>query len=177
MKIILALLLISSILFAQNDTTYNFTLPELKVSITTPDKTDTYLFSREANEFYLTSKSLIADTNRYKWSYKLNEVKSIHFRNGVSTWGGAFYGGIITGSISFAYGILSALIFKPKPVEIALVLPGYAGAGFLAGAFIGGFLGSFIPAFDTYDNFSANTNLKKEQLRKFLYKYDLNRKK
>lgn len=177
MKILTAILLSSSILFAQNDTVYNYILPELKISVTKLNKTNKYLFSRDENIFFLTSKKLTADTNRYNWNYNLNEIKSLQFRNGVATWGGAFYGGIIAGSISFAYGILAAVIYKPKPAEIALVLPGYAAAGFVAGAFIGGILGSFIPAFYTYDNFSSEITIKKEQLRKILYKHDLRRKK
>ena len=177
MKYILALFFVSSILFAQSDSTYRFILPEVKISVVGYDKTDTYLFGKETNEFYLGKDKLTADTSRYKWNYNIKDVKSLQFRNGVATWGGALYGGIITGSITLAYGILNALWFKPKPAEIVLVLPGFAAAGFVAGAFIGGILGSFIPHYDTYGNFSSDLTAKKEQLRKILYKNDLNRNK
>lgn len=79
MKYILALLLTSSILYAQSDSTYRFTLPEVKISVIKPEKTDTYLFSNGANVFYLGIDKLTADTGRYKWNYNIKDVKLYFF--------------------------------------------------------------------------------------------------
>jgi len=177
MKYIIALFFVSSILFAQSDSVDTFNLPELKITQIENGKKTVYEFTEESNLFFIKDSLLTADTLKYKYSVALKNIKKIEFRKGSSFLGGALYGGIIAGSITLSYGILAALTYKPKPVEIALVLPGFAAAGFLAGAFIGGFLGSFIPSFDKYDKFSTDIVVKKEQLRKILYKNDLNRNK
>ncbi len=177
MKLLLALLLTSSILYSQNDSVSKFIIPELFIELSKDTLTEIYHFEKDSNVFMLSSGNLTADTNLYKFSKDLRELKSIKFRNGVSTYSGALYGGLIGTGIGLATGILNVITNQPPTIDVLMLLPGFAAAGFIGGALIGGFIGSFIPVYDAYNMFSSDINVKKEQLRKILYKNDLNRKK
>lgn len=177
MKILTALLLTSSILFAQNDSVYKFVLPELFIEITRDTLDEIYHFENDNNIFYLNSMTIKADTNKYKFNTTISNMKSIRLRTGVATYSGAFYGGFIGSGLGLATGILHAIAYQPKTIEVMIALPGYAAAGFIAGALIGGVMGSLIPSYSIFERYSSDLNVKKDQLRKFLYKNDINRKK
>jgi hypothetical protein len=177
MKLVLALLLTSSILYSQNDSVCRFNIPEINIRQYEMGKLVTYGFDNDDNLFLLSDSLLQADPDKYKYSVKLNDINSFSIRNGFSTFGGAKYGGFIGGGIGLVVGIMNALVYRPNFAEIALVLPGLAAAGFLGGAIIGGFLGSFNPKYDVYGVLSNDMAVRKKQLRKILYEHDLNRRK
>lgn len=176
MKPLLALLLTSSILFAQSDSVYRFNIPEINIRQYEQGKLVTYGFDNDDNLFLLTDSLLKADSDKYKYTVRLNDINSFSIRNGFSDFGGAKYGGFIGAGIGFVFGVMNAVVFRPKFAEIALVIPGLTAAGFLGGAIIGGFLGSFHPKYDGYGDFSKDIEVRKKQLRKILYEHDLNKK-
>ncbi len=175
--IVLYIVLSTIAVFSQVEKVFYFTLPPFRISQIEKGKVVKYGFEKDRNLIQLSDGFLAADPERYQYAVRLSDIEDISIRNGFSTFGGAKYGGFIGGGLGLIFGILNSVINKPKFAEIALVIPGLVGAGFLGGALIGGLLGSLNPNYDAYEKFSRDQLVRKEQLRKIFHKYDLNRSK
>ncbi len=173
MKLLLALLLTSSILYSQNDSINKYTLPELNITQLEKGKLVTYGFVNDENIFLVKDSMLVADPVKYKYMVPLAGITKLAFRDGTYSWRGARTMGLVGGGLGLITGVLVALIYHPNFAEYTLTVSGFITAGILVGGFAGGILGSAIPYFKEYSGFSDDTQAKKEILKRIFRKHNI----
>lgn len=175
MKPLLAFLLTSSILFAQSDSVYKYTLPELKITQSENGKVVTYGFAEERNILLVRDSMLVADPDRYKYKVPLSNIKKLSILDGNYGWRGAKVMGLVGGGLGIVMGGILAAAYGgvTDKATLVIVIPGFILAGVLAGGLVGGILGSAIPYFENYSKFSDDARAKKEILKRILRKHNL----
>ncbi|HMQ80082.1 MAG TPA: hypothetical protein PKE39_11050 [Ignavibacteria bacterium] len=168
LTLLLGLLLASSI-FAQNDSSRTFGLPEMKIKQFESGKVVTYMFDNSLNIFTLTPSHLLPDTNRYTYKVDIKDIESVSMRNGTQLWKIAG----IAGSVGFFLGFIAGGFLDIHNSPTFHVDQGFALGALTAVPFalIGGIIGALSPAFDEY-SFTGNTDKQKyDALMKIFKKY------
>ena len=175
MKLIIAFLLTSSILFAQSDSVYKYTLPELKITQTENGKDVTYGFAEERNILLVRDTMLLGDPGRYKYQVPIRNIRKLSILDGNYGWRGAKVMGLVGGSLGVIMGGVLAAAYGGVTDNGTLVIaiPGFILAGVLAGGLVGGILGAAIPYYEEYSKFSDDTRAKKEILKRIFKKHNL----
>ncbi len=175
MKPLLALLLTSSILLAQNDSVYKYILPELKITQLENGKDVTYGFAEERNLLLVRDSILIGDPDRYKYQVPLGNIRKLSILDGNYGWRGAKVIGLAGGGLGVLLGgIFTAAYggFSDK-TGLIIAIPAFFLAGVLTGGIVGGILGSAIPYYEDYSKFSYDSQVKKEMLKRIFKKHNL----
>ncbi len=175
MKLFLALLLTSSILYSQNDSMYNFTLPDLKITQIENGNKVMFDFDREC-DFTLQELSLIADTNIYKYRVPIADIKKITISDGNNGWRSAKVMGLVGGSIGLLTGILFSAGFQIKEPALFYFLPLMTLSGMTIGGLLGGLIGITAPYYENYDKFSNDPSIKLYQLKGIFAKQEIKKK-
>ena len=175
MKPLLALLLTSSILFAQSDSVYKYTLPELKITQYENGKDVTYGFAEDRNILIVSDSMLLGDPGRYKYQVPIGNIRKLSILDGNYGWRGAKVMGLVGGGLGIVMGGVLGAIYGgvSDKSSFVIVIPGFILAGVLAGGLVGGILGAAIPYFEEYSKFSDDTRAKKEILKRIFKKHNL----
>ena len=175
MKPLLALLLTSSILLAQNDSVYKYILPELKVTQLENGKDVTYGFAEDRNILLVRDSMLIGDPDRYKYQVPLVNIRKLSILDGNHGWRGAKVMGLAGGGLGLLVGgIITAAYggFSDKTGMI-IAIPAFLLAGVLTGGIVGGIFGAAIPYYEEYTKFSDDSQVQKEILKRIFKKHNL----
>ena len=175
MKPLLALLLTSSILFAQSDSVYKYTLPELKITQSENGKDVTYGFAEDRNILLVRDSVLLGDPGRYKYQVPLGNIRKLSILDGNYGWRGAKVMGLVGGGLGVLMGGIFVAAYGGITDKTGLIIaaPAFLLAGILTGGLVGGILGSAIPYFEEYSKFSDDTRAKKEILKRIFKKHNL----
>jgi hypothetical protein len=175
MKPLIAFLLTSSILFAQSDSVYRYTLPELKITQSENGKDVTYGFAEDRNILLVRDSMLVADPDKYKYQAPIGNIRKLSILDGNYGWRGAKVMGLVGGGLGVIMGGILAAAYGgvTDKATLVIVIPGFILAGVLAGGLVGGILGSTIPYFEEYSKFSNDTQAKKEILKRIFKKHNL----
>lgn len=177
MKIILLILFTSSILFSQTqdlytarDSVYKFKLPRISITYESHSGIQTTYFKKDTNLVSLKGSVLSADRDGYESSYQVMFIKYLVIQNGNQSLKAAMYNGI-AGSV---IGLLTGLIFvnSIQFEDNVKTMAYFTLAGGLSGGLLGFIIGSFVPNYDHYDKFSKDPDIKREQFKRILKKYD-----
>lgn len=177
MKILSAVLLIALCVsaYSQNDSVYKFTLPELKITQLEKGKDVTYGFYGDRNIFLMRDSILTADTDKYKYTVPIANIKKLTILDGNNGWRGAKVVGLVGGGLGVIFGVIYVAAsggFTDK-TGLIIALPAFLLAGILTGGIIGGILGSAIPSYEEYSKFSDDVQAKKEILKRIFKKHNL----
>lgn len=178
MKLFVFLLFIPFGLFAQTDSTFKFTLPQLKIYQHEKKKDVSYDFDNEKNIFFLSDSLLTANPEKYKYSVPLADIKKISVRDGTYVWKTA---GII-GGVTAGFGLLIgatvyALVSKASnESNLILVIPALTLIGAFVGGVVGVLVGFSVPYYENYTMREKDLAKKKEMLKKIFSIYNLNKK-
>lgn len=175
MKPLLAILLTSSILFAQSDSVYKYTFPEFKISQLENGKDVTYGFAEERNVMLVHDSMLIGDPERYKYQVPIGNIRKLSILDGNYGWRGAKVMGLVGGELGVLMGGMFVTAYGGITDKTGLIIavPAFLLTGILAGGLVGGILGSAIPYYEEYSRFSDNTRAKKEILKRIFKKHNL----
>ena len=175
MKLIIALLLTSSILYSQNDSVYKFILPELKITQIENGKDVTYGFDNDINVFLLGDSSLTADPLKYNYKVTIADIKKFGISDGNYGWRAAKTAGLVGGAIGVILGTGLSFVYGngSNGTGLFIVIPAFVLSGVLAGGIVGGILGSFVPYYENYSHFTSDTHAKKEVLKQIFKKHNL----
>lgn len=175
MKPLLAFLLTSSILFAQSDSVYKYTLSELKITQTENGKDVTYGFAEERNIMLVRDSMLVGDPERYKYQVPIGNIRKLSILDGNYGWRGAKVMGLLGGGLGVLMGGMFVAAYGGVTDKTGLIIavPAFLLAGILTGGLVGGVLGAAIPYYEEYSRFSDNTRAKKEILKRIFKKHNL----
>lgn len=177
MKLALLFFFTSSILFSQTqdlytarDSVYKFKLPRISITYESLSGIQTTYFKKDTNLVSLKSSVLFADRDGYESSYQVMFIKYLVIQNGNQSLKAAMYNGI-AGSV---IGLLTGLIFvnSIQFEDNVKTMAYFTLAGGLSGGLLGFIIGSFVPNYDHYDKFSKDPDIKREQFKRILKKYD-----
>jgi len=174
MKTLLALLLTSSILFAQIDTIHEFKLPELRITQLENGKLETYGFEDAGTMFLIKDSLLEADPVKYKYKVLISDIKKIEIKDGNSTLQWAKTSALIGGGGSLVLAGMIASMYGGQSDKTTLIftIPAFVLSGVLTGAIIGGILGSIVPHYEEYKKFPEDLQAKKEILKQIFKKHN-----
>lgn len=177
MKIFILFLFTSSILFSQTqdlytsrDSVYKFKLPPISITDESLSGIQTTYFKKDTNLVSLKGSVLSADRDGYESSYQVMFIKYLVIQNGNQSLKAAkFYG--IAGSV---LGLITGFFFSNSKLsnDNFRTLAYFTLAGGLSGGLLGFTIGSFVPNYDHYDKFSKDPDIKREQFKRILKKYD-----
>jgi hypothetical protein len=158
-------------LYSQNDSVYF--LPKLKIYQKIKGEVNSFSFEEfNYNKFIVAGNVLIADTNRYKYSVKVNDIDHISFQDGRNFWGGAMVMGIVGYTLGFLfYGLGGPYGFSEGEPSFKLdyaILGGFIGA--VPFGLLGGLIGLLAPAYDEYELKKIPADSKTNYLKKVFKK-------
>ncbi len=181
MKIILLFLFTSSILFSQSqdlysarDSVYKFKLPPISITDESLSGIQTTYFKKDTNLVSLRGSVLSADRDGYESSYQVMYIKYLVIQNGNQSLKAAMFNGIAGSVIGLLTGLVfvNSIHFNNNTKTLAY----FTLAGGLTGGLLGYIVGTFVPDYDHYDVFSKDPDIKIEQFKRILKKYDSSRK-
>ncbi len=176
MKVLLALLLTSSILYSQSDSVFKYSLPELKISQIEKGKEVIYGFAEDRNIFILNDSTVKADPVKYKYSLLISDLKSVSILDGNNGWRSAKVMGLVGGSIGLLTGIIFSAGFQIKEPSLFSFISLMTLSGMAAGGLLGGVIGAAVPYFENYNHFSNELAVKQKQIKEIFIKHHIKNK-
>jgi hypothetical protein len=170
--IAVSFLVISSI-YGQTDSTFKFTLPQLKITQLEKNKDVVYEFDNDRNNFLLSDSVLTADPQKYKYAVSLADLKKIMVRDGSYIWKTAGIVGAVGGAFGLAVGAGIYLLFSSVDKRSVAFIPLFGLCGALAGGVIGALIGVGVPYFESYPLTEKDNAKKKEVLKKIFKVYNI----
>jgi hypothetical protein len=177
-KTLLILSIITANLCSQTDSTFKFTLPELKISQLEKNKEVTYEFANERNIFLMSDSFLVANPDKYNYVVRIADIKKVAIRDGTHVWKTA----AIIGGVGGVFGLLVGVGFHAVVNNIGghsngIIIPVFTIAGALAGGLIGALVGLSAPYYESFPQTEKDAGKKKEVLKKIFKSYNLSKRK
>ncbi len=177
MKLLTLIIITTASLYSQTaDSTFQFFLPELKISQLEKNKEVTYEFENERNIFLMSDSFLVADPVKYNYVVRIADIKKVSVRDGTYVWKTAGIVAAVGGVIGLLAGTGMYIFLDSIETKALFVIPAFTFGGALVGGLIGGLFGLAVPYFESYPQTEKDAGKKKEVLKKIFKSYNLGKK-
>ncbi len=176
MKLLIALLLTSSILYGQGlitdfskDSVYSFKLPPLFIENYVNNRMNHFNYDNYPSKIKLNSEFLLIEHNSKIDSFDAALIRTIGIQHGNQSLKAGLYTGLAGTAIGLITGIIfiSAIHFEDNLRTLAY----FTLSGGLTGGLLGAIIGAFRPDYDVYTDLSFENVTKKHQLINIFKKY------